>query len=97
MAIVSSARIGMSQTRNSMVLKKGCGRTSHQIFLPLSMQLVLTSRLTKLSNCSGESKDSGMDVRGNRSKTFVRKLFNPLLRPSQNGEFVESASRCGRK
>jgi hypothetical protein len=36
-------------------------------------------------------------VRGKRSKTLVRKLFRPLSRPSQNGEFVERASRCGRK
>src|SRR5262245_28661230 len=96
-AIVSSARIGMSQTRNSIVLKKGCGRTSHQIFLPLSMHFVLTRRFTNASNCSGDSKDSGMDVRGKRSNTFVRKLFSPLFLPSQKGEFVERASRCGRK
>ena len=43
------ARIGMSQTRNSRVVKNGCGRMSHQIFLALSMQLVLISRLTKFS------------------------------------------------
>ena len=45
----SSTRIGMSQMRTSTVEKNGCGRTSHQIFLALSMLLVLTSRLTKLS------------------------------------------------
>ena len=39
-------RIGMSQMRNSSVLKNGWGRTSHQIFLALSMQLVRISRLT---------------------------------------------------
>ena len=86
-------RIGMSQTRNSIVSKKGCGRRSHQIFLPLSMQLVLTRIRTKSSNSAGDSKYSGMFVRGNRSKTFVRKLFNPELRPSQKGELVERASR----
>src|ERR1035441_5405075 len=42
MAIVSSARRGMSQARTSTVLKKGWGRMSHQIFLALSMQLVRT-------------------------------------------------------
>ena len=49
MASVSSTRIGRSQIRNSSVGKNGCGRTSHQIFLALSMQLVRISRLTKLS------------------------------------------------
>ena len=87
----------MSQTRNSIVSKKGCGRTSHQIFLPLSMQLVLTRIRTNSSNSAGVSKYSGMLVRGKRSKTFVRKLFRPVFRPSQKGELVERASRCGRK
>ena len=41
--IVSSTRIGMSQIRYSSVGKKGCGRTSHQIFFGLSMQFVFTS------------------------------------------------------
>ena len=45
-AIVSSTRIGTSQMRNSSVSKNGCRRTSHQIFLALSMQLVLISSLT---------------------------------------------------
>ena len=49
--------------------KKGCGRMSHQIFLALSMQLVLMSRLTKFSN-SPYWEMSGMLVRGNLSKTL---------------------------
>ena len=36
-------------------------------------------------------------MRGKRSKTFARKLFQPVSRPDQNGEFVESAKTCGRK
>ena len=39
--MVSSTRIGTSQMRYSSVGKNGCGRTSHQIFFPLSMQPVL--------------------------------------------------------
>ena len=46
MAMVSWARRGMSQIATSTVSKKGCGRTSHQIFLALSMQLVLMRRFT---------------------------------------------------
>ena len=38
-----------------------------------------------------------MFVRGNRSKTLQRYDLNPVFMPIQNGEFVESASRCGRK
>ena len=60
----------MSQTRNSIVSKNGCGRTSHQIFLPLSMQFVFTRMRTKSSNSAGVSKYSGMPVRGKRSKTL---------------------------
>ena len=37
------------RSRNSRVWKNGCGRMSHQIFLALSMQLVLMSSLTKFS------------------------------------------------
>src|SRR5213076_3130157 len=71
-ATVSSSRIGTSHTRNSIVSKKGCGRTSHQIFFPLSMQFVLTRIRTYSSKSAGDSKTSGMLVRGNLSKTFVR-------------------------
>ena len=46
MAIVSSIRLGMSQIRNSRVLKWAWGRTSHQIFLASSMQFVRTRRST---------------------------------------------------
>src|SRR5579872_5458308 len=96
-AMVSSRRMGMSQTRNSSVLKNGCGRMSHQIFLALSMQLVLMSRLTKFSNSDQLEYVSGMLVRGNLSKTLQRYDFNPVFIPCQNGELAESASRCGRK
>ena len=41
----SSARVGTSQIRNSSVPNIGCGRTSHQIFLALSMQCSSTSSL----------------------------------------------------
>src|SRR5262249_13401245 len=96
-AIVSSTRMGMSHTRISSVPKNGCGRTSHQIFLALSMQLVRTSRLTKFSKSDHDENVSGMFVRGNRSKTLQRYDFRPVFIPIQNGELVESASRCGRK
>ncbi len=46
MATVSSMRVVMSQTRTSTVSKKGCARTSHQIFLALSIQPVFTSTST---------------------------------------------------
>src|ERR1700757_4971999 len=71
-AMVSSARIGMSQMRTSIVLKKGWGRMSHQIFFALSMQLVLIRRLQNCSNSPQLLKLSGMLVRGNLSKTFAR-------------------------
>ena len=96
-ASVSSTRIGMSQTRTSSVVKNGCGRTSHQIFFALSMQLVRTSRLTKFSKSAHDVNVSGMFVRGKRSKTLQRYDFRPVFMPIQNGELVESASRCGRK
>ena len=38
-----------------------------------------------------------MPVRGKRRKTVVRNDFSPVSRPIQNGELVDSASRCGRK
>ena len=53
----------------------GCGRTSHQIFLPVSMQFSFTRRLTKFSYALQDSNCSGMPVRGKRRKTVVRKDF----------------------
>src|SRR5262245_5344764 len=97
MAMVSSSRMGISQTRTSRVLKKGCGRTSHQIFLALSMQLVLIKRLTKVSKSAQLENVSGMLVRGKRSKTLQRYDLKPVFIPIQNGEFVESARMCGKK
>src|SRR6266508_3179558 len=64
--------VGMSHTLNSNVLKKGCGRRSHQIFLPLSMQLVFMRVLMKPSNSAHELNVDGMPVRGNCCHTIVR-------------------------
>src|SRR5450755_1757216 len=86
--MVSSTVIGTSQIRNSTVLKKGCTRRSHHIFLALSIQFVLTSSLMKFSYASILSKYSGIPVRGNLSNTLVRNDLYQVLRPSQNGEFV---------
>src|SRR5678816_2128783 len=97
MASVSSTRIGMSQMRISSVVKTGCGRMSHQIFLPLSIEFVLTSRVTNVSKSAQEVNVSGMFVRGNRSNTLQRYDFSPVFMPIQNGELVDNASRCGRK
>src|SRR6202047_169258 len=96
-ATASSTFVVTSHMRNSSVPKVGCGRTSHQIFLPLSMQFSLTSRFTKFSYALHDSNCSGTPVRGNLRKTAVRKDFNPVFLPIQNGELVESASKCGRK
>src|SRR5687768_3995611 len=97
MASVSSARIGKSQIRTSCVEKKGCGRMYHQNRLALSIELVLMRSLTKPSKSAQLANMSGMFVRGNLSNTFVRYDFSPVFMPSQNGELVESARRCGRK
>src|SRR5271169_6451966 len=97
MATASSTRVETSNMRNSRVPNVGCGRTSHQIFLPLSIQFSLTRRFTKFSYALQDSNCSGMPVRGKRRNTVVRKDFNPVLRPIQKGELVESASKCGTK
>src|SRR5256885_444133 len=96
-ATASSTFVVTSHIRNSSVPNVGCGRTSHQIFLPVSMQFNFTNRLTKFSYALHDSNSSGTPVRGNRRKTVVRNDFRPVLRPIQNGELVESASRCGKK
>src|ERR1035441_7093906 len=54
---------------------------SHQIFLPLSMQWVLTSRSTKVSYSAQLAKTSGMLVRGKRSNTLQRYDLNPVFMP----------------
>src|SRR5688572_14559455 len=90
-AMVSSTSMGISHILNSMVLKKGWRRTSYQIFLPLSMHFVLTSRFIYLSYSSALEKKSGIPVRGNLSNTFTRYDLNPVLRPCQNGELVDNA------
>src|ERR1700744_1783464 len=91
MAMVSSSRMGMSQTRTSSVLKNGWGRMSHQIFLPLSMQPVLTGRFTNVSYSDQLANVSGMPVRGKRSNTLQRYDLKPVCIPIQNGEFDDSA------
>src|SRR5271155_3132979 len=90
-AMLSSSRMGMSHTLTSRVSKNGWGRISHQTFLPLSTQFVLTSRLIKVSYSAQLAYTSGMLVRGKRSKTFDRYDLKPVLVPSQNGELEESA------
>src|SRR5215475_12357705 len=96
-AQASSTLVVQSHMRNSNVPNVGCGRTSHQIFFPLSMQLRRTSKFTKFSYALQDSNSSGTPVRGNRRNTVVRKDLSPVLRPIQNGELVESDSRCGKK
>src|SRR6266849_10910450 len=93
MATASSTRVETSNKRNSSVPNVGCGRTSHQIFLPLSMQFSLMRRLTKFSYALQDSNCSGTPVRGNRRNTVVRKDLKPVFLPIQNGELVESARR----
>src|SRR5437868_1515663 len=95
--IVSLIFVIMSHTRNSSVLKNGCGRRSHQIFLPSSMQLVSISVLTNPSKSAHELNVDGMPVRGNCCQTIVRYDFSPVTRPCQKGELADSASRWGRK
>src|SRR5215470_19365920 len=90
MATASSTLVDTSNMRNSNVPNVGCGRTSHQIFFPLSMQFSFTSRFTKFSYALHDSNVSGIPVRGNLRNTVVRNDFSPVLRPIQNGELVES-------
>src|SRR5947209_18588122 len=94
---VYSTYVETSNMRNSSVPNIGWGRTSHQIFLPLSMQFSFTRRFTKFSYALHDSNCSGTPVRGKRRNTVVRKDFSPVFLPIQNGELVESARRCGRK
>src|SRR3984957_7946591 len=96
-ATASSTFVVTSHIRNSSVPKVGCGRTSHQIFFPLSIEFSLTSKLTKFSYALHDSNCSGTPVRGKRRNRVVRYDLRRVLRPIQNGERVESASRCGRK
>src|SRR4029077_6663986 len=91
MIMVSFTVMGTSQILNSTVLKNGCTRRSHHIFFALSMQFVFTNSLIKFSYASMLSKYSGIPVRGNLSKTLVRKDLYPVLLPSQKGELVLSA------
>src|SRR6267143_5874431 len=95
MATASSTFVATSHMRNSSVPNVGCGRTSHHIFLPLSIQFSLTSRLRKFSYALQDSNCSGTPVRGKRRKTVVRKDFRPVLRPIQKGELVERARSEG--
>src|SRR3989442_4302990 len=61
--IVSSSRVGMSQTRNSSVGMLGWGRRSHQLFFPLSIELVLTSGSTEFLYSSYDVMSGGMPMR----------------------------------
>src|ERR1700675_1178774 len=97
MATASSTFVVTSHMRNSSVPNVGCGRTSHQIFFPLSMQFNLINRFTKFSYALHDSNCSGTPVRGNLRNTVVRNDFSPVFLPIQNGELVESANKCGRK
>src|SRR6202790_5800559 len=97
MATASSTFVVTSHMRNSSVPKVGCGRTSHQIFLPLSMQFNFISRFTKFSYALQDSNCSGTPVRGNLRNTVVRNDLSPVLRPIQHGELGDNARRCGRK
>src|ERR1700731_4616533 len=96
-ATASSTFVVTSHMRNSSVPNVGGGRTSHQIFLPLSMQFSFTSRFTKFSYALHDSNCSGTPVRGNLRNTVVRNDFSRVLRPTRKGELVDSAKRCGRK
>ena len=94
----SSGRVGTSQTRNSSVPNVGCGRTSHQIFLRVVDAVQIDEQLECSSRTRSTSRsDRGRRCAGNRRKIVVRYDFSPVSRPIQNGELVESASRCGRK
>src|SRR5450755_496881 len=75
--------MGMSHTRTSSVSKKGCGRMSHQTFLPLSMQWVLINRLMNVSYSAQLAYTSGILVRGKRSNTLQRYDLNPVCMPIQ--------------
>src|SRR5580692_13205466 len=97
MATASSTFVVTSHMRNSSVPNVGWGRTSHQIFLPSSMEFNFTSRFTKFSYALQDSNCSGTPVRGKRRKTVVRYDLSPVLRPIQKGELVERASKWGRK
>src|SRR2546426_10730257 len=65
-ATASSTFVETSNMRNSSVPNIGWGRTSHQIFLPLSMQFSFTRRFTKFSYALHDSNCSGTPVRGKR-------------------------------
>src|ERR1019366_9478396 len=95
--MVSSKRMVLSHTRTSKVSKNGCGRMSHQTFLPVSIQFVLISKLRKVSYSAQFRNTSGILVRGKRSNTLQRYDLNPVSMPIQNGELVDSAKMCGRK
>src|ERR1039457_7348472 len=88
-AMVSSKRMGMSQTRTSRVSKNGCGRMSHHTFLPLSIQFVLISKLRKVSYSAQFAKTSGMLVRGKRSNTLQRYDLNPGFLPLQHAGIAD--------
>src|SRR3979409_885733 len=95
MQSVSSIRVAASHTRNSNVGETACGRRSPQIFLPVSMQCVLTRSSTKFSYSSQDENSGGTPVRGKRCQMICRYDFSPVMRVSQNGLEVERAGGCG--
>src|SRR3984893_13474445 len=97
MATASSTFVVTSHILNSSVPNVGCGRTSHQIFFPLSMQINFIFWFTTFLYALHDSNCSGTPVRGNLRNTVVRNDFSPVFLPIQNGELVDSARRGGRE
>ena len=73
------------------------GLRSHQIFVASSITSAWTSTSTSLRYSEALAKVSGIPVLGNSLKTARRYEHSPERWPCQNGEDVDSASRCGRK
>ena len=93
----SSDQVQMSQMRISSV---GClpeGRMSHQMRVG-SLTMPVSLRISSISFQSFQlSKTSGRPERGRSPMMIGRKAFSPVSWPSQKGEEVESARRCGMK
>src|SRR5438445_10335767 len=70
--IVCSSRVGMSQTRNSSVGKLGWARRSHQIFVPLSIEPVLTSSSTECWYASYDVRSGAAPGRGELDQLTLR-------------------------
>ena len=72
MQTASSTRVQMSQIRNSRVGNDQLGRTSHQIFDALGIELVRTKTLTCCSKSPHDAICRGMPVRGKLRNTTLR-------------------------